>query len=152
MFGFFTIYMSVYIYSDVYHIYFWNILYALKRTYTTLIRFIKSTRRSSRKMENICFLFLYRKSELKVWLGMTDYDSDWKTKLFVQFTPNNVPNICFKSRLYVSQTYILFLTDICLKDVYLKIVTYSIRTYICPNSTYIYSVKTKYVVPLIYSY
>ena len=80
--------------------------------------------------------------------GLTDYDSDRKTKLFVQFIPNNVPYICFKRRTYVSETYIWFITYICLENIYLKIVTYSIRTYICPNSTYIYSVKTIYVEPL----
>ena len=34
------------------------------------------------------------------------------------------------------------------KDVYLKMLTYSIRTYIRPYNTYIYSAKTIYVVPL----
>ena len=42
----------------------------------------------------------------------------------------------------------MFQTYICLKNIYLEIVPYSIRTYICPYSMYIYSEKMVYGEPL----
>ena len=42
----------------------------------------------------------------------------------------------------------MFQTYICLKNIYLEIAPYSIRTYICPYSMYVYSEKMVYGEPL----